>query len=273
MAKQKTKEDLKDSKAQGSENKPEKDGKKGLLHAILAFVTALMVIAIVVGGAFYIVIHNNINGLADKYRDDIKDIPILSLALPKTVTPDDPENYDKEKLLSLYKQYKAENEDLKGQLKDYKEQNLELIKYKENADSITKEGEKLKSELEKEKAELEKYKKEVDELVARGDVEGFSEYFVKINAQTAEKIYREIVEKEKEDQEAKQFAQLYEKMDTGSSAKIFENLGQSKIDLISYTLKNMKKDVAAEIISEMSNEFAADVTDKLAKDYGINLAQ
>jgi len=60
-------------------------------------------------------------------------------------------------------------------------------------------------------------------------------------------------------------------MDTKAAAKIFEELGDSQLDLVVETLRNMKKDVAAEIISEMSQSYAAKVTEKLSKVYGIEL--
>lgn len=272
MPKDMNEENLQNPKVQGSEEIPKKEKKKsGMLFAILTLVTAILVILAVTGGTFYLVIHNNVNGLADKYGNNIKNIPLLRLALPKTVVVDEFENLDRDQLLKLYKESKAQNEELTKQLEEVNKLNKELEKYKTEADRFTAENERAKAENEKERAELEEYKKKIDELVANGDKEGFADYFVKINSETAEKVYKAVMEEKKADDAAKQFAQLYEKMDTGSSAKIFEQLGTEKLDLISYTLKNMKKDVAAEILAEMSKEFATKVTEKLAKDYGIVL--
>ena len=272
MDKEKKEDVVKEPQTQGSENEPKKE-KGGLLFAILASITALAVIGVVVGGVFYIIIRNNVNGLTDKYGESIKNVPLLNRALPNPPDPKDPANFSKDKLLNLYNQYKAQNEELKKQASELKKQNGELQKYKTNADAITSASEKMKADVEKEKADLEKYKKQIDELVARGDKQAFADYFVKVNSETAEKIYNEVVEEKKADEAAKQFAQLYEKMDTGSCAKIFEQLGASKIDLISYTLKNMKKDIAAEILGEMSNDFAAKITEKLANDYGVKFTK
>jgi len=272
MEKDKNEGILQSSKTRGSKENLQKDKKKGgLLFAILVLVSALAVIAVVVGGTYYLIIRNNVNGFADKYGENIRNIPLLNRALPEKPDTDDPENFDRSKLISLYKEYKTKNEELTKQLDEIKKQNEELVKYKTEADKFTAENQKLKAETEKEKAELEEYKKKVDELVATGNKEGFADYFVKVNGETAEKIYKAIIEEQKEDEAAKQFAQLYEKVDTGSCAKIFEGLGETKLDLISYTLKNMKKDVAAEILAEMSEGFATKVTEKLAKDYGIVL--
>ncbi|NLL04895.1 MAG: DUF615 domain-containing protein, partial [Clostridiaceae bacterium] len=111
MAKENKKLVEKGPKTQGSINKPDKDKKKGLLFAVFALLTALVVIAVVVVGVSYVIIKNNVNGLADEYRDSIKNIPILKRALPHSPDEEDPENFDKEKLLVLYKQYKVENEE------------------------------------------------------------------------------------------------------------------------------------------------------------------
>lgn len=271
MAKEKNEEVLNEPQTQGSENEPIKE-KGGLLFAIFALITALAVIVLVVGGVFYIIMKNNVNGLTDKYGENIKNVPLLNRALPNPPDPKDPANYSKDKLLKLYNQYVLQNEELKKQVSELKKQNVELQKYKTDADTITSENEKMKADVEKEKAELVEYRKQVDEIVAKGDKQAFADYFAKVNSETAEKIYKEIVEEKKADEGAKQFAQLYEKMDTGACAQIFEQLGESKIDLISYTLKSMKKDVAAEILAEMSKDFAAKITEKLANDYGVKFS-
>lgn len=272
MAKKNEKQPITGPNTQGSEEVSPKNGRLGrIFYPILALVTALVVVASVVLGAFYLIIHYNFNGFTDKYEQNIRKMPILHYALQKQPDANAPENFTKEKLVELYKQYSEENTQLKQQLHEATVKNEELAKYQQESETLTTTVESLQNEMNIEKAKYEEYKSEVDALVARGDTEGFSEYFSQVNSEVAERIYTEIIEEEEAGEEAKEFAQLYEKMDTGSCAKIFENLGTSKLDLISYTLKNMKKDIAAEILSEMSDDFAAKLTDKLANDYGIVL--
>jgi len=50
----------------------------------------LIVIVSVVGGVFFIVIKNNVNGLAEKYRNNLKNIPVLRMALPPPPADYDP---------------------------------------------------------------------------------------------------------------------------------------------------------------------------------------
>ena len=44
----------------------------------------------VIGGAFYFIMHNNINGIGERYRKNLQAIPVLKLALPSVKDPDDP---------------------------------------------------------------------------------------------------------------------------------------------------------------------------------------
>jgi flagellar motility protein MotE (MotC chaperone) len=60
-------------------------------------------------------------------------------------------------------------------------------------------------------------------------------------------------------------------MDAGAAAKIFEELGDGKIDLVVDTLKNMNNKNAAQILEEMNENYAAKVTEKLSEKYGIVL--
>ena len=53
--------------------------------------------------------------------------------------------------------------------------------------------------------------------------------------------------------------------------KIFEELGDAKIDLVVNTLKNMNNKNAAQILEEMDENYAAKVTQKLSEEYGVVL--
>jgi flagellar basal body-associated protein FliL len=61
-------------------NNNESSKSKGILFTLIAFFTAIFIVAVIFGGAFYIVMHNNINGMADRYRKNIQNIPVLKLA-------------------------------------------------------------------------------------------------------------------------------------------------------------------------------------------------
>ena len=99
----------------------------------------------------------------------------------------------------------------------------------------------------------------------------FKEYFGMINPENAQKIYEELIVQEAIEQEAIEFARIYQTMDAGAAAKIFEELGDAKIDLVVNTLKNMNNKNAAQILEEMDENYAAKVTQKLSEEYGVVL--
>jgi|LSQX01.2.fsa_nt_gb flagellar motility protein MotE (MotC chaperone) len=272
MAAKKKEKDNISPMAQGSEPKQKKN--RGILFGVLALLSAMAVMAVVVGGAFYIIIKNNVKGLAEEYRNDIKRIPILSLALPpepEEYDPLAPKNLSEEELLDNYNVFRKEREELSKELEKTNKRVKELEGYKSESEGLKAENERIKAESEAEKEKLEEEKKKIDELVAYGDKEGFKEFFASVNKDTAEKIYQEILREKIAEEGAKSFAQIYEKMDPAAAAKIFEELGTQKIDLVVNALKNMKKEVAAEILASMDESFAAKVSDKLSKEFGIKL--
>ena len=102
-------------------------------------------------------------------------------------------------------------------------------------------------------------------------MEEFKEYFAMINPENAQKIYEELIVQEAVEQEVMEFARIYQTMDAGAAAKIFEELGDAKIDLVVNTLKNMNNKNAAQILEEMDENYAAKVTQKLSEEYGVVL--
>jgi len=257
---------------QGSDNQQGKKG--GILFGLLAFFTAVIVMAGILGGAFYMIIHNNVNGLADRYRKNIQSIPVLKLALPNPADPFDPKLFAPEELKSKYQELRAIRDDLTQKLNDANRKISELQKYKDELDRIKAENEKLKADaqaqkdqLDAERKKLEADTKKVNEMIASGDKTGFKEYFEKVDKETAAKVYQQIMQEQKAREDTKKFVQLYEGMDAAAAAAIFEQMGNSKMDTIVEILKNMKKDSSAQIIASMTPAFAATVTDRLSKVY------
>jgi len=74
-----------------------------------------------VGGVFFIVIKNNVNGLAEKYRNNLKNIPVLRMALPPPPAdydPLDPKNLKLDELIEKYNQFRKENGELAKKLEE-----------------------------------------------------------------------------------------------------------------------------------------------------------
>jgi flagellar motility protein MotE (MotC chaperone) len=251
------------------------NGKKnGFALGLIAFLTAVAIIAAVFGGVFFIVVHNNVRGLGEKYRKEIQAVPVLRLALPKKPDPDNPEYMTEAELRQKYLSLAKLNDELQKRLDAAKEEIEQLKTYKENYDSLCAEIEGKKKILdEREKKlenDIEQYnadKIKLDELVAMNDKEGFKAFFEKIDGENAKKLYSEILKSQKEDDEAKKYAAIYESMEPDAAAKILMQMGNAKMDLIVGILRYVKKETAAEILASMEPSFASGVAEKLSEPY------
>lgn len=248
--------------------------KDQIVYGLLALLTAMIIICAVIGGAFYIFIRNNVYGWAEKYRENIQTIPVLRLALPKPGDPEDPRYLSEDELIKKYNDLRSKRDQLVKELELAKNDIMELQKYKDDWDKLKAENEKAIVDIENQKQELEAYRKEaeedktkVDELIARGDKEGFKQFFERVNKETASQLYSELIKEQKASEEAKSFAKLYEKMEPASAAKILERMGEGKMDLIVEILNNMKKDACAQVLAAMDPTFASKATVKLSEVY------
>lgn len=247
---------------------------KGIFLTLLTFLTVIIVITAVFGGVFYFIIHNNINGLAERYRLSIQSIPLAKLALPKVADPLDPKNMTPDEIKKKYVEFRKENEALKKQFsEELSEANIKLDEYqvyKDDYENLKSDTEKKLEDIKAREAavyekelQLKELKQKIDELTANGDKESFKAYFESLDPENAKLLYSEIVKEQQVNADIKKFAQLYEVMDAATAAQIFEQLGNSKIDMTTETLKAMSKDNASAIMESMTPEFAAKITEKL----------
>lgn len=272
MAKENRKKKMKQSpNPQGSINGEKKQN--GFLFSVLALIAALVIIVAVLGGAFYIVIRNNVNGLAERYRKEIQAIPVLKHALPVPPDPEDPQYMTAAEIKDRYQELRKLRDELKAQLEEAGKKIEELRKYKDEQDRITAENERVRESLERQRLEIEEKikryeedKKKLDEAIAQNDRDGFTEFFERIDRENAEAIYAQVIKEQKAKEEDVKFAKLYEAMDADAAARIFEQLGSSKIDLVVEALKNMNREAASEILASMDPAYAAKVTEKLKGD-------
>lgn len=261
------KQTVKSPQPQGSEKGKSNNG---LLFGILAFLTAVIVIVGVFGVAFYFVIHNNVNGLGEKYRSNIQKYPLIKWVLPAVADPGDSKYLTPDEIKKRYEELRKNKDVLTKQLDDATKQIKDLQKLKDDLDKANADNAKIKQDAadkETQLADREKKladeKKKVDSLIANGDKAGFKSYFETLDSATAQKIYADIMKEQKASDDIKKSAQLYESMDPAAAAKIFEQLGNTKIDLVVNTLKNMKKEISAEVMAGMDPVFAAKIAEKL----------
>jgi flagellar motility protein MotE (MotC chaperone) len=250
--------------------KEDKRKKNGLVLGVLAFLVSLAIIIAVVGGFFCLIIHNNFNKFADKYRKQIQAIPVIRGALAEPPDPDDPELFTESQLREKYKVLIDLRDHQRKQLEQANAEIQELKKVEEQLNKMLEERQTIidqRAQLVEDRKKYEEDKQQLDRLIAEGNKEGFKEYFEKIDKKTAEILYSEILKEQKVDENMKEFVRVYEAMDSTAAARIFEQLGDSKIDLVTGALKNMKKETSAEILEEMTPAFASKVTEKLSELY------
>lgn len=270
MAKDNIKKNDAVQKSKTNENR----NKKGLLFTLFAVLAAVLIIAVVFIGSFYFIIQKNINGLAEKYENNIRSIPVLRHALPEPEDPEDPEYLTDREVRQKYQEYRLKYKELTDKLNNEEKLISDLQKYKDEYDKMVAENDMIKKDLKDRQLKLDEQvkqyendKKIIDEIVASNDKEGFKEFFEKIEKETARQIYTDIMQEQKIDEDTKKFAQIYENMDPSAAAKIFEQMNNSQMDLVVKILKSMKKETSAEILAAMDVKFASKVTDKLAKEY------
>jgi flagellar motility protein MotE (MotC chaperone) len=208
-----------------------------LLSGLTVLVSAFLLIAAIMSGTYYFIIHKNYNGVADKYRDYITRIPVIRHALPDVPEFEDPSQYTYYQLVNRYRELQ-------------KSKNLLENEYKNK----TEESESLKKEVEALKRQL-------------TDASGKAASADKLVKQAEEDMKKanEIIESaNNSENDAKKFIELYEAIDPAVTARIFEQIGDEDIDLIARILMKMKKDVSAEIISNMDVKLLAKLTNKLS---------
>jgi hypothetical protein len=248
------------------------DGGKsgGVIYSAAALLSALLVIAFVIGGFLFFIVKADVFGVSDTYRDSIEKIPVLSLALPE-IAKIDPSDMTFEELVAKFEAEAGKNDALSAEIDAANDRIEELSQAKSEFDAMTLVLEEKNSQLERQVALLEANKKELDDMrydvertVASGDKAAFAKYYESVSPEVAQEIYAQALQEEKGDEEKKRFIKLFETLDTKTSAQIIETLGPSRIDFITETLNAVKRDIAAEIIGQLNAELAAQVTLRLS---------
>jgi flagellar motility protein MotE (MotC chaperone) len=147
------------------------------------------------------------------------------------------------------------------ELEDEREQ---LISLKEEAEAVKLENEKLLEQIEKERVQLQEDKKVVSEIIAQGSPEGLKDYFNRIDPETAQRIYTEIIKQEAVDQQIKTMAKTYAEMEPANAAAVLTELKDKDIELVLDIISLMKADASAEIMENMEPALAAELMKKLA---------
>ncbi len=247
-----------------------KKSEKGGFFRLLTVLLVIIIVIAIFGGVFYFIVSSNIGGVTEKNYSAIKKIPILNLALPEPPDPLNPIYMTDADIKSQYIIYQSENADLNKQLDELEAKIAEYRAFMDGYDTLIQEAEARKKDLDEREANvkekelvLQELQLKLDELIAGGDTAPFVAYFENIDPENAALIYESAMKEEQIDANTKKFAQIYAEMKADAAAVIFEQLGNSQIDMIADTLKAMNRSSASKILESMTPSFAAKVTERL----------
>lgn len=236
-----------------SEKKEKKGKGTAILICVLIVVTWLSVMALL--------IKCDVGGFGSEVlRPVFKDVPIIKYILPG---PSDEEvaiesDYPYDTLEEAIEQLEIRDAAIGSK-------DAEIVSLNDRIKELESEVLRLKVfEEDKEKLEQEK-NKFYNEIVygdSAPDTDIYIEWYNSIDAEHAEKIYREIIEADKADAEIKELAATYESMDAAKAAKILESMGND-MDTVALIMNNMSSKARGEVLAAMTPEFAASVTKKL----------
>jgi len=257
----------KEIQEQTSEQKQNtKSGKPGgCLHSIIVVLIALLVVVLVFSGVFYFAVKNNISGLADSLKPYIKNYPVLKVFMPKDLPgydPEDPQYLSYKELVEKYQEYRAMVSSLKEELDEAKKTIEEMEAEKlavTDIETKTEENRKVLKTIEDEKAELEAMRKSLAELVAKGDPDGFKNYFQKIDKTAAQAVYAEIMKEASISEEKKVLAKTFATMNPQGAANILTELFSKDKEAALDIFEGMDSKVMAPILEKMDAKTAADI--------------
>ncbi|MCR4936621.1 MAG: hypothetical protein K5987_00480 [Lachnospiraceae bacterium] len=134
--------------------------------------------------------------------------------------------------------------------------------YVQEIGELKAEVQRLKT-FEEKQTEFQRIKNEFYESVVYADngpgAEEYKKYYEKMDPETAEYLYSQVVQKEAVSSEIKDYAAAYAAMDPKQAAAIFNTMGSS-IDLVGKILGNMTSAQRGAILGAMNAEMAAQVT-------------
>ena len=243
--------------ADKKDKKKDKDTDKG--GAVLTGILILLIILILLGG-FVLFVKFDIAQFGSKVMTPIfEDVPVIKYILP------DPIDVKEEKVTYPYKtmaEAVEEISNLQAKNDKLKKENDDI---QDKVDRLTKDNKKL-SKLQEELNTFEKNKAAYEKEVVFGedaiDISEYQKYYEQIDPERAEELYKQVLVQLAADEEAKELANTYAKMDPGAAAQALEKL-ENSLGLVCDILLTMTEKNRAAIMDEMNAEFAAKVTKKI----------
>lgn len=248
--------------------------KKG--PGLFAFLFPILLVTAIVFGIWGYFIKANKFGLGEKFRGNLKNIPIIKMILPPNPDPEAAEYMDEDQLAGKYEEFRKMVKDLKKQIEEQKKTTADLQRYKDDADKMKGEvgqgktvNDHDKKKIDQERKQLQEDKLKFAEAVKNADKNGFAQYFEKIDKEIASQIYEKVLKEKQVDDDVKNYVKTFEVMESANAAKVLENMSLGNMDLVANMMKLMKRQAVSEILANMDPIVAANLSDRIAVEYSI----
>ncbi len=241
--------------ADKKKDKEKKEGMKGLgLLIILLMITTFV-------STMALLIKLDVGGFGSGVlRPVFKDIPVIKEILP----PPSDEEVAKESDYPYDTLEKAINE-IDALNAAIKSKDADITGLNDKVEELEKEVARL-SKFEEEQTRFEEQKNKFYDEIVYGenapDADTYIEWYNELDAEHAEKIYKDIIESQQADAKIVALAKSYEAMDAAAAAKVLEQM-KNDMDTVALILKNMSSDAQGKVLAAMDPSFAASVTKKL----------
>jgi len=274
---QTTKEKLDNKEKDSREQTKPRDGKeKKKSSGLFTFLFPILLATTIIFGVWAYFIKSNKFGLGEKYRNSLKNVPIVNMVLPPNPDPEAAEYMSDDQIVQKYEEFRIKNKEYKKQIEEQKKTISELQKYKDNEKAMRSTNQTERSFVEEEKKKIANERKQLqsDKLkfaidIKNTDKKGFTEYFEKMDKDTAAKVYEKVLKENKVSADVANYVKTFELMEPASAASVLESMGVSNLDLVANIIKLMKKQSASEIMANMDPVFAANLSDRIAVEYSI----
>lgn len=231
-----------------------------LITIIFAILTILVWLAI-----FCVMVKMDVNGFGSNImRPIFKDVPIINLILPDA---SDEELVEEQNLpyrnLSEAMDYIR---DLELQIQGYQEENVEQESQITELQSQVSRLEIFEKNQVAFQEEKEAYYQEVVLDNGTEMMNSFQQWYEKMDPETAEKIYRQVIERVEQLKLADEFVSTFEEMDAAQAAAIFMEMS-GDLDTVVKTLRSLNADTRSGILSAIATTdsvYAAKLTQLLA---------
>ena len=225
--------------------------------ALIAFIIILIWLAV-----FAFLIKLDVGGIGSNILYPVlKDVPVVNKILPSP-SEEMQASEDNYKYTTL-KSANARIKELESQLEAQGGTTAANSDYIANLEAEVKNLQKYKDQMD----EFDKRVAEFNEKIVFNDnapdISEYRSYYESIEPENAEKIYRQVMQRERYNEKAKELATYYANMEAESAAQVMSEMDED-LDLICDILQNMSEKQAAAILQAMNTEYAAQITKKIS---------